>query len=79
MRKFKNKQTITVEPFRAKAFPVLKDLIVDRSAFDKIIQSGGFINARVGSAPESHSVLIPKKDADKAMDAAACIGCGCLC
>jgi len=76
MRRFKDGQTITVEPFRARAFPVLKDLIVDRSSFDRIMSSGGYISVRVGSAPESHSVLIPKKDADTAMDAAACIGCG---
>jgi succinate dehydrogenase / fumarate reductase iron-sulfur subunit len=68
--------TITIEPFRARAFPVLKDLIVDRSAFDRIMQAGGYISVRVGSAPDSHSVLIPKIDADISMDAAACIGCG---
>ena len=76
MRKFSNGETITIEPFRAKAFPVVRDLIVDRSAFDRIIQSGGFISVRTGSAPDGNSIPISKVDADKAMDAAACIGCG---
>jgi succinate dehydrogenase / fumarate reductase iron-sulfur subunit len=76
MRKFSNGETITIEPFRAKAFPIVRDLIVDRSAFDRIIQSGGFISVRTGSAPDGNAIPISKVDADKAMDAAACIGCG---
>ncbi|RME67182.1 MAG: succinate dehydrogenase/fumarate reductase iron-sulfur subunit [Verrucomicrobia bacterium] len=76
MRSFKDGDQITVEPFRAKPFPVIKDLIVDRSAFDKIIQAGGFISVRTGSAPDANSIPIPKPVADLAMDAAACIGCG---
>ena len=76
MRKFSNGETITIEPFRAKAFPVVRDLIVDRSAFDRIIQSGGFISVRTGSAPDGNAIPISKVDADSAMDAAACIGCG---
>ncbi len=76
MRKFKSGDTITIEPFRARAFPVVRDLIVDRSSFDKIIQAGGFISARTGSAPDGNAIPIPKADSDQAMDAAACIGCG---
>jgi succinate dehydrogenase / fumarate reductase, iron-sulfur subunit len=76
MRTFADGDTITVEPFRAKPFPVLKDLIVDRSAFDRIIQTGGFISVRTGSAPDGNALPISKIDADLAMDAAACIGCG---
>ena len=76
MRKFNDGDIITIEPFRARAFPVVRDLIVDRSSFDKIIQAGGFISARTGSAPDGNAIPIPKVDADKAMDAAACIGCG---
>jgi succinate dehydrogenase / fumarate reductase iron-sulfur subunit len=76
MRRFKDGQTITVEPWRAKAFPVIKDLVVDRSAFDTIIAAGGFISAKTGSAPDANGLPVPKKDADTAMDAAACIGCG---
>src|SRR5919198_3936412 len=76
MRKFRDGETITVEPFRVGAFPILKDLAVDRSALDRIVQAGGFISARAGSAPEANSILVPKHDADLAMDAAACIGCG---
>ena len=76
MRKFKNGDTITIEPWRSAAFPVIKDLAVDRSAFDRIIQSGGYISAPTGTAPEAHSILVPKKDADAAFDAATCIGCG---
>ena len=76
MRKFKNGDEIFVEPWRAGAFPVLRDLSVDRRAFDKIQQAGGFVSANVGSAPDANSVPIPKEDADRAMDAAACIGCG---
>jgi len=76
MRHFNDGDTITIEPWRAKAFPVQKDLIVDRSAFDGIIQAGGFITARTGSAPDANEIPIPKETADKSMDAAACIGCG---
>ncbi len=76
MRKFKNGETIYIEPWRAKAFPVLKDLVTDRSAFDRIIQAGGFISVNTGSAPEANSILISKESAENAMDAAACIGCG---
>ncbi|MEO7058615.1 MAG: succinate dehydrogenase/fumarate reductase iron-sulfur subunit [Lapillicoccus sp.] len=76
MRSFEDGETITVEPWRADAFPVLKDLVVDRSAFDRIIQAGGFISVNTGAAPEAHSVPVPKEDADKAFASAACIGCG---
>lgn len=76
MRHFKNGDELTLEPWRAKAFPVLRDLVVDRSAFDRIIQAGGYISARAGAAPEANSVPVPKQNADLAMDAAACIGCG---
>jgi succinate dehydrogenase / fumarate reductase iron-sulfur subunit len=76
MRHFKDGDTITVEPFRAEPFPILKDLVVNRSAFDRIQQAGGFISVRTGSAPEANSILVPKHDADLAMEAAACIGCG---
>ena len=76
MRHFKDGDTITVEPFRAGPFPIIKDLVVDRTAFDRIQQQGGFISVNVGSAPDANAVLVPKADADKAMDAAACIGCG---
>jgi len=76
MRKFTNDDTIWVEPFRAKAFPIVRDLIVDRSAFDRIIASGGYIDVRTGSAVDANSLPIPKADADSAFDAAACIGCG---
>jgi succinate dehydrogenase / fumarate reductase iron-sulfur subunit len=76
MRKFRDGQTIVVEPFRLRSFPVIKDLVVDRSALDRIVQAGGFISARAGSAPEANSILVPKTDADVAMEAAACIGCG---
>ena len=76
MRKFEYGDTITIEPFRAKAFPVVKDLVVDRSAFDSITQAGGFITVRTGSAPDGNALPVPKGDSDKAMDAAACIGCG---
>jgi len=76
MRKFENGAVITVEPFRAKAFPVVKDLSVDRSAFDRVIAAGGYVSVRTGQAPEAGSLLVPKEDADAAMDAAACIGCG---
>ena len=76
MRKFQDGDTITIEPWRASAFPVLKDLVVDRTSFDRIIQAGGFISANTGGAPDGNAVPIPKPDADVAMDAAACIGCG---
>ena len=76
MRHFKDGETITIEPWRARAFPVLKDLVTDRSAFDLIMQAGGFITARTGSAVDANEILIPKEIADEAMDAAACIGCG---
>ena len=76
MRKFKSGDTITVEPWRATSFPVIKDLAVDRAAFDRIIESGGFITAPTGGAPDANLVPIPKPVADAAMDAAECIGCG---
>jgi succinate dehydrogenase / fumarate reductase, iron-sulfur subunit len=76
MRKFRDGETITVEPFRVKSFPIIKDLVVDRGALDRIVQAGGFISARAGSAPEANSILVPKTAADLAMEAAACIGCG---
>ena len=76
MRKFDDGDTITVEPFRAGAFPVIKDLVVDRNAFDKIIQAGGYISANTGSAPEAHSTPVPKAAADRSFAAANCIGCG---
>jgi len=76
MRSFKDGDVIVVEPFRARAFPLVKDLIVDRTAFDKIQQAGGFITVRTGAAPDANAILVPKADADLAMDAAACIQCG---
>ena len=76
MREFKDGSTITIEPWRAKGFPVIKDLVVDRSAFDRIISAGGYVTVRTGGAPEASSVRVPKKNADLAMDYAACIGCG---
>ena len=76
MRSFNDGATIYIEPWRARAFPVVKDLIVDRSAFDRIIQSGGYISASTGGAQDANTILIPKLDAEAAMDAAACIGCG---
>src|SRR5881227_1432816 len=76
MRSFRDGETITIEPFRAKPFPLVSDLVVDRSALDRIVQAGGFISARAGSAPEANSILVPKHDSDRAMEAAACIGCG---
>jgi succinate dehydrogenase / fumarate reductase iron-sulfur subunit len=76
MRQYQDGATITVEPFRARAFPVVKDLVVDRGAFDRIIQKGGFISTNAGSAPEANSILIPKETQEEAMDSAACIGCG---
>jgi len=76
MRVFKDESTITIEPWRAKAFPVVKDLVVDRSAFDRIIQAGGFISVNTGAVPDANAIPIAKNNADLAMDAAACIGCG---
>ncbi|MFZ0281755.1 MAG: succinate dehydrogenase/fumarate reductase iron-sulfur subunit [Bacteroidales bacterium] len=76
MRHFRDGETIWVEPWRAKPFPVIKDLIVDRSAFDKIQTAGGFISVNVGGAPEANSILVPRKKSDAAFDAAICIGCG---
>lgn len=76
MRKFKDGETIYIEPFRAKAFPIVRDLIVDRTAFERIQHSGGFITARTGSAQDANALLIGKVEADLAMEAAACIGCG---
>ena len=76
MRAFRDGDIIIVEPFRATAFPLVKDLVVDRSAFDTIIQAGGFISVRTGAAPDANAIPVPKVDADLAMDAAACIGCG---
>ena len=76
MRNFRDGATITVEPFRVRSFSIIKDLVIDRSSLDRIVQAGGFISARAGSAPEANSTPIPKHDADLAMEAAACIGCG---
>jgi succinate dehydrogenase / fumarate reductase, iron-sulfur subunit len=76
MRSFKDGDELWIEPWRAQAFPVIRDLVVERGAFDRIIQAGGFVSVRTGSAPEANNTLIPKPDADRAMDAAACIGCG---
>jgi len=76
MRKFKDGDTITIEPWRAKPFPVIKDLMVDRSAFDEIIQAGGYVSVNTGGVPDANAIPIKKKNADLAMDAAACIGCG---
>ncbi len=76
LRSFQEGDTITIEPFRAKSFPVIKDLVVDRSAFDRILQKGGFISARTGSAPDGNAIPVAKEVAERAMDAAQCIGCG---
>jgi len=76
MRMFKDGDTITVEPWRANAFPIIKDLVVDRTAFDRIIQAGGYTSAKTGGVPDGNAVLVPKPVAEEAMDAAACIGCG---
>jgi succinate dehydrogenase / fumarate reductase iron-sulfur subunit len=76
MRSFKDGDSITIEPWRAKAFPVIQDLTVDRSSFDTIIQAGGYISIRTGSAPDANAIPVGKVDADKAMNAAECIGCG---
>jgi succinate dehydrogenase / fumarate reductase, iron-sulfur subunit len=76
MRRFKDGDTIIIEPWRAKAFPIIKDLIVDRSAFDKIIQEGGYVSVNTGGVPDANSIPVPKENAELAMDAAQCIGCG---
>jgi len=76
MRHFKDGATITVEPWRSAAFPIIKDLVVDRTAFDKILQAGGFISVRTGSAQDANNILIPHDRAEDSMDAAACVGCG---
>lgn len=76
MRKFKEGDTIWIEPWRAKAFPVLKDLVVDRTAFDRIMEAGGYVSVKTGGAPDGNAIPIPKQNAELAMDAAACIGCG---
>jgi len=76
MRNFKDGSTITIEPWRAKPFPIIKDLMVDRTAFDEIIQAGGYISVNTGGVPDANAIPIPKENADLAMDAAACIGCG---
>lgn len=76
MRSFKNGETLYIEPWRAKAFPIVKDLVVDRGAFDRIIQAGGFISVNTGSAQDANAIPIRKEDADRAFDAATCIGCG---
>jgi succinate dehydrogenase / fumarate reductase iron-sulfur subunit len=76
MRRFKDGDTIVVEPWRATAFPVVRDLVVDRSAFDRIVQAGRYVSVNTGSAPEANAAPVPKQDADRAMSAAECIGCG---
>jgi len=76
MRKFKDGETITIEPWRARAFPVIKDLIVDRTAFEKILQAGGFISVNTGGVPDANTIPVPYDDAEESMDAASCIGCG---
>ena len=76
MRQFKDGEELVLEPWRARAFPLIKDLVVDRRAFDRIIASGGYISVSTGSAPDGNAILVPKESADRAMDAAACIGCG---
>ncbi|WP_206108128.1 succinate dehydrogenase/fumarate reductase iron-sulfur subunit [Paludisphaera soli] len=76
MRSFQDGDSLTIEPWRASAFPVVKDLMVDRSAFDRIVAAGGYISVRTGNAPEANNIPVPKYDADLSMDAAACIGCG---
>jgi succinate dehydrogenase / fumarate reductase iron-sulfur subunit len=76
MRSFRDGETITIEPWRAKPFPIIKDLVVDRSAFERIQQAGGFVSVNTGGVPDGNEILIPKKIADEAMDAATCIGCG---
>jgi len=76
MRSFKDGDTLTLEPWRARAFPIVKDLVVDRGAFDRIIQAGGYTSVNVGGAPDANGILVPQPTVERAMDAAACIGCG---
>ena len=76
MRRFKDGDTIVIEPWRARAFPVIKDLVVDRSAFDRVIQAGGYVSVSTGGVPDANAIPVNKDDAERAMDAAACIGCG---
>jgi succinate dehydrogenase / fumarate reductase, iron-sulfur subunit len=76
MRRFKDGDTLTIEPWRARAFPVIKDLVVDRGALDRIVQAGGYTSVNVGGAPDGNAILVPKAVAEQAMDSAACIGCG---
>jgi succinate dehydrogenase / fumarate reductase, iron-sulfur subunit len=76
MRHFKDGDTVTIEPWRARAFPVIKDLVVDRGALDRIVEAGGYISAPTGSAPDANAILVPKQNADRSFDAAACIQCG---
>ncbi len=76
MRRFRDGQTVTIEPWRATPFPVVRDLVVDRGSFDRVIQAGGFVSVNTGNAPDANSIPVAKKDADAAFDAAACIGCG---
>jgi succinate dehydrogenase / fumarate reductase, iron-sulfur subunit len=76
MRRFRDGDTLTIEPWRARAFPIVKDLVVDRGAFDRIIQAGGYTSVNVGGAPDANAILIPRPVAEEAMDSAACIGCG---
>lgn len=76
MRKFKDGDVITIEPWRARPFPIIRDLVVDRTAFDKIIQEGGYVSVTTGGVPDGNAIPIPKKQADEAMDSASCIGCG---
>ncbi len=76
MRKFKDGDTITIEPWRSKAFPVIKDLVVNRNAYDQIMQAGGYVSVNTGGVPDANAIPVPKKNADESMDAASCIGCG---
>jgi succinate dehydrogenase / fumarate reductase iron-sulfur subunit len=76
MRNFRNGDTIYIEPWRSKAFPMIKDLIVDRSSLDRVIQAGGYVSVHTGGVPDGNAILVPKQDAEQAMDAAECIGCG---
>ena len=76
MRKFSDGDTVVIEPWRARAFPVIRDLVVNRSAFDRIIASGGYVSVNAGNAPDGNAIPVPKQDADKSLDASACIGCG---
>jgi succinate dehydrogenase / fumarate reductase iron-sulfur subunit len=76
MRHFRDGETVTIEPWRARAFPLIKDLVVDRGAFDRVIQAGGFISVNTGGTPDGNAIPVPKTDSEQSMDAAACIGCG---